>query len=402
MIEYMKELRNVRILKKDNHILLFNDTNMNSVIIHKDIFELVKDLKEIEEFDKIIDDYNSDDQKFLLELKNVLKVNRIFEDCSATRISRINYIITDFCNLKCKHCCYSAFHIDDGKGYNINKELVILDKIISINPDELVITGGEPLVINNFDEVIKRLNKSTIAKRILSTNGTLITEKNVEIITECFNAFDISLDGITQEKCDMIRGEGTYNKVINAIKLLKKHGSDKISLSYAMSIDVENDRSDFENFCKELGVTPIVRQMSSVGRALENKIDCKDQKEDYFYNMLGQFCNCTAAKSEITVNRKGEVFPCINFLSSDYKIGMISDMDILNKVEWNKKQTWYQNFSNYVSFDREECRECEVNMICWHCPFQVKTYMDVSGTKQLAEVCDAKKDAMWRRLWNEA
>ncbi len=357
----------------------------------------------LNDYDDITKEFCEEDQVFFKELRKAFVNGMLFEKngSSTDRFKRVNYIITDYCNLFCKHCCYSAKFLKEEKNdYVITKELEILDRIISLKPETLTITGGEPLTIKNFDEVLEKVKNSGISQRILQTNGTLITEQNIDALVDCFNSFDISLDGSTPQETALLRGEGTYEKVIHAIELLKQKQVKSISISCAMNTDEAERRKRFEDLCARLEVKPIVRQMSTTGRAKKQNFESQDKNEDYFYNMLGQYCNCAAGRTEITVNNKGEVFPCLNFLDEQYSMGSIFDDDILNMLGWKKEHTWYQNFSEYVSIGRKECSECEVNVLCWNCPFQVKTYMELHDVESLTSICEKKKQAIYRRMWD--
>ena len=403
MIQYMKNFDFVRVIENGTECLLFNDYNMNSVIIKKEVYELLQDIRTLSDFDDIAKEFSESDQDFFKELRNVFVKRQIFEKSGSSiyGFKRVNYIITDYCNLFCKHCCYSADFLQADSSDNvIDKELKILDRIISLKPEVLTITGGEPLTIKNFDEVIERVKSSNISQRILQTNGTLISEQNIDDLTECFNSFDISLDGSTPQETELLRGKGTYEKVMHAIELLKKKRVKNISISCAMNTNELDKRKRFEDLCEQLDVKAIVRQMSTTGRAKKQNFDTKDRQDDYFYDMLGQYCSCTAGRSEITVNNKGEVFPCLNFLEESYIMGNIFDDNILSTLGWDKEHPWYQNFSDYVSIGRNECSDCEVNMLCWNCPFQVKNYMELHKIKSLAAICENKKKAIYRRLWD--
>ena len=406
MIRYMENFDFVRVISNGNEVLLFNECNLNSAVISKEVFDIIHEIKDISDYDRIAGEFCEEDRDFFDELRKVFVDKHLLEKTGVgvSGLKRINYVITDYCNLFCRHCCFSAKVLPPHSGdYSIKKELDILDRIISLNPETLNITGGEPLTISNFDEVLVRVKESGIKHRTLQTNATLINEDNVKGLTEVFNGFDISLDGSTPEETEKIRGKGVFEKVMNAIDLLKKNGMKNISVSCAMNLNETDKRTRFEELCKTLEVRPLVRQMSSAGRAGVNGLDTRDRTEEYFYDKEGEYCTCSAGRSEITVNSKGEVFPCPNFLESRFSMGNITDEDIESKLGWDKKHDWYKEFSQFVPTGRDECSECEVNILCWNCPFQIKQFMELHDIKKLTEMCERKKQSIFRRLWgNEA
>lgn len=404
MIKHMKNFDYVRIIENKEECLLFNELNFSSLIIKKEVYNHIQDIRGMIDYDEIAKDFSEEDQVFFKELRNTFVKIGLFEKSGigTEKFKRINYIITDYCNLLCKHCCYSAKFIDtDKKDHVLNNELKILDRIIDLKPEGITITGGEPLTVKNFDEVMEKLKGSGIQQKVLQTNGTLISEENVKALAECFNFFDISMDGSTEQETEEIRGKGVYPKVIHAIELLKNHNIKNISVSCAMDIEDMEKRRRFEDLCVKLDVKPIIRQMNATGRALKNIENTKDRFEKYFLDMRGEYCNCVAGRTEFSVNCKGDVFPCINFLEKQFSMGSIFDENILEKLGWNKNHEWYQAFSEYVSMGREECGDCEVNILCWSCPFQVKNFMELHHLKSLKAICENKKKAIYRRIWNE-
>jgi MoaA/NifB/PqqE/SkfB family radical SAM enzyme len=85
-----------------------------------------------------------------------------------------------------------------------------------------ILSGGEPLV--RKDEIIKLCEEHSDCMFLSFTNATLIDEKFASEVERVGNlAFAISVEGFEAET-DMRRGKGTYQKVMKAMDILKKHG----------------------------------------------------------------------------------------------------------------------------------------------------------------------------------
>ena len=74
------------------------------------------------------------------------------------RIKKITFALTNLCNLSCTHCCYSAGLLKEGMENKANLE--VLRKIVEVNPLELSLTGGEPMSVSNFMDIVEFLNKN--------------------------------------------------------------------------------------------------------------------------------------------------------------------------------------------------------------------------------------------------
>ncbi len=138
--------------------------------------------------------------------------------------------ITNRCNLRCAHCYQENYSGSDELGLDGLKN--IADEIIKTlakwgKKGDIAITGGEPLLKEGVFPLINYLESfdETASLDILS-NGTLINEDIVERIRDLkkVRCIQISLDGASAESNDAIRGQGTFEKAVSGIRLLRKNG----------------------------------------------------------------------------------------------------------------------------------------------------------------------------------
>lgn len=394
--------KNIKVLNKENEIILINMRNYAIVKVHKDIYDIIKNIDNLDEIDKIAEDYSILDKEFFVKLKTLFEEKSMFEFINDTTIKKINYIITNICNLKCTHCCFSAKHNSETSLMKIVAEMNIIKNIVKLKPKQIVITGGEPLVVDNINNILEYLKFNYIGIVVLATNAILVNEKNVDFLVEHVNHFEISIDGINEDQCSKIRGEGVFSKVINSIKLLKSKGANNIGLSMVMDVETRKYAKDFQQMCKELGVRPIIRGMNLVGRARENQLNSDDVNR-FEQGGIGNIecCyNCPGGVSEISVNYKGEVFPCNLFSEDRFKICMIWDDNLRDYLKWDKSSAWFEKFSEYIPNYREECNDCEIKEFCWNCPALAKSYIENSGNYDLKESCAKKRKGIYEALWS--
>ena len=125
---------------------------------------------------------------------------------------------TSSCNLKCKGC----WAADYDKGHNLSYEK--LDEICAeaqhLGVRNIIMSGGEPLLRKN--DIIKLCQKHRKLTFAAFTNGTLIDEAFADELVRLGNMnVYISIEGY-REQNDFRRGEGTFDKVMAAMDLLKK------------------------------------------------------------------------------------------------------------------------------------------------------------------------------------
>lgn len=128
--------------------------------------------------------------------------------------------ITNKCNLSCAHCYISA-----GPDKQRHDELssdeakAFIDDLARIKVPLLMFTGGEPLIRDDFWELVSYATSKAM-KTAVSTNGTLVTKDVAKRLQDLGVEYvGISLDGAREETHDNIRHQpGSFRKAINALK----------------------------------------------------------------------------------------------------------------------------------------------------------------------------------------
>lgn len=126
---------------------------------------------------------------------------------------------TSACNMHCTGCWAAEY------GNKLNLSLETIDSIIRQGKEMgtymYIYTGGEPLV--RKEDLMKICEMHPDCTFLAFTNGSLIDEEFCNEMLRVKNFVPaISLEGF-EEANDGRRGEGVYQKVQNAMKLLKEH-----------------------------------------------------------------------------------------------------------------------------------------------------------------------------------
>lgn len=128
--------------------------------------------------------------------------------------------ITMGCNMRCNHCG-SACAEPLPDELTTEEALNVCDDMRDLGLKWITLSGGEPLIRKDWPLLAGRLYKNGIIPNII-TNGWLVTEQMVKTAeANGVETISISLDGVKNTH-DAIRKEGSYDKVINAFKVLNK------------------------------------------------------------------------------------------------------------------------------------------------------------------------------------
>ncbi|MFZ2755921.1 MAG: radical SAM protein, partial [Atopobiaceae bacterium] len=147
---------------------------------------------------------------------------------------------TSACNMHCKGC----WAADYGKSLNLSFD--DMDKIVSeakeLGTHFFMMTGGEPLVRKK--DVVRLAEKHNDCIFGLFTNGTLIDQPFCDDVKRVGNiVFSLSLEGF-EEANDGRRGDGCFQKVMDAMDLMKENGlAFGVSTAYTRD-NVESVTSD--------------------------------------------------------------------------------------------------------------------------------------------------------------
>jgi radical SAM protein with 4Fe4S-binding SPASM domain len=135
----------------------------------------------------------------------------------------IGWELTLACNLRCRHCASSAGSTRVGE-LTLDESLAICEQFPALLVDEVIFTGGEPLLSPNWFAIACRLRELQIKTGVV-TNGLPITEEVVHRMQECeLKAAGVSIDG-PEHIHDRIRSlPGVFRKSLRGIELLSRAG----------------------------------------------------------------------------------------------------------------------------------------------------------------------------------
>ncbi len=180
-------------------------------------------------------------------------------------VKLVQWDITGNCNLNCKYC--REKRTNSLADIGIEKIKDIIDQFADIKVKMVSISGGEPLLFKELPEVLDYL-KNKVETIGITTNGTLISESNIEFIKEYVDGVQVSIDGSCPKIHDFYRGKGTFQKMIRGINLLCENG---IHVVPRFTVGHEN-KHDIENYVR------LINSMGIKSAYLRRTIPCGNSK----------------------------------------------------------------------------------------------------------------------------
>ena len=251
---------------------------------------------------------------------------------------------TSACNMHCTGCWAAEY------GNKLNLSLETIDSIIRQGKEMgtymYIYTGGEPLV--RKEDLMKICEMHPDCAFLAFTNGSLIDEEFCNEMLRVKNFVPaISLEGF-EEANDGRRGEGVYQKVQNAMKLLKEHKLPfGISTCYT-SRNVEDVSSEkyFDLIIDSGALFVWFFHYMPVGNEAAVELLPSPEQRELMFNKIREYRKCkpifsmdfqndaqyvhgciAGGRNYLHINAKGDVEPCVFIHYSNCNIHDTSLLD---------------------------------------------------------------------------
>lgn len=246
--------------------------------------------------------------------KLALKLFRKYRD-NERKLHSLNYILWECtlrCNLSCIHCgsdCRKDASVKDMPAEDFFKAIDEITEIVNPGDTMIVLTGGEPLLRKDIEQIGLGLYKRGFPWGIV-TNGMLLSRQKLDsLLRSGMRAITVSLDGL-QDSHNWLRGSVlSYTSAYNAIKLLPSIPG----LNYDVVTCVNQKNFDELNQVKELLISTGIREwriftIFPIGRAKENR---ELQLSPDKFKGLFDFIRLTRKEGRIKLN-----YGCEGFLGN--------------------------------------------------------------------------------------
>lgn len=164
--------------------------------------------------------------------------------------------LTYRCNLRCVHCYIGDLrnNLNKDREMETGKVVSVIDDAVAAGCLYLLITGGEPLIREDFLTIYSHARKSGLIVTVF-TNGTLISDDVITLFQELPpNLVEISLYGASESTFERItQVPGSYKRCMQGIGRLLGCGI-KVGLKTILMTLNRNELSEMEKIARTLGV----------------------------------------------------------------------------------------------------------------------------------------------------
>jgi cyclic pyranopterin phosphate synthase len=175
-------------------------------------------------------------------------------DAHGRVIRDLRLSVTDRCNYRCRYCMDPDFRYMPKRSLlSLEQYLAIARAGRSLGISKLRITGGEPTLYPQIDELVDGLGRIGFEDVAMTTNGSLLTRDRLARWRNAgLHRITLSLDSLRPERVRSItRAEASPDTVINAIAMAHDVGLRTIKVNAVIMRGVNDDEiADFAHFAR--------------------------------------------------------------------------------------------------------------------------------------------------------
>jgi radical SAM protein with 4Fe4S-binding SPASM domain len=319
----------------------------------------------------------SDDKAYFREL---------FRRAEAARVPLAGSLeLTRRCNLRCVHCYLgpqARVRRDRRNEMTTAQVLAILDQAIEAGCLNLLITGGEPLLRQDFADIYRHSKLAGVDVTVF-TNGTLVADRIIELFKDLPpRVVEVSLYGATADTYERITGvPGSYGRCLAGIRRLHDGGIRLVVKTMLMTLN-SHEFEAIEQLARAFGAKfrsdPVLNGCLDGGREpLGLRVDASEAVRLEFGNRerRQEWCDfharypeippsdrlfqCGAGETGFHVDAFGNLQPCLMLPGISYSL-----MTGTFAEGWAKMA----HIRDIKVSDSNHCASCQRRVYCGYCP----------------------------------
>ncbi|MFA5351102.1 MAG: radical SAM protein [Candidatus Omnitrophota bacterium] len=231
------------------------------------------------------------------------------------------------CNFSCQHCDITRLRRKEkSRFFTINDVRELSRQADEMGLAHIVITGGEPLVFPDFDDIVKAIDPQKFYITSDTNGWFLDIAKARHLKSIGLDKIQLSLDSLSASEHDAFRRKpGSHERALRAIDASLEAGLNIILATVVTKQRVRSEEFvEFLEFAKGKGVGVFVTYAKPVG-AWEGNFDVLVTKDDMDYlkalekkyNVFthltpayGLNLGCLAVKRMVSITKYGDIMPC--------------------------------------------------------------------------------------------
>ena len=237
----------------------------------------------------------------------------------------LTWELTYACNLACTHCLSSSGRRDP-RELSTEECKAVIDELERMQVFYVNIGGGEPTVRPDFWELVDYATAHHVGVKF-STNGVRITPDIARrLAANDYVDVQISLDGATAEVNDAVRGPGSFDTAMRAIRALADAGMSGFKISVVMTRHNVAQLDEFKALADSVGAQLRITRLRPSGRGADvwpELHPTADQQRELYNWLLANGENVLTGDSFFHLSAYGEQLPGLNLCGAGRVVCLI-------------------------------------------------------------------------------
>ncbi len=158
------------------------------------------------------------------------------------KIDYLRVSVTDRCDFRCTYCMAEDMtFVPKSQLLTLEETHFIIETFLALGVKKLRITGGEPLIRKDIDQLLLKVNRSGLLEDYtITTNGNRLDQFAHTLKEAGVQRINISLDTLDDDKFRTLTRTGTLKNVLHGIDCAIAQNFNKIKLN-AVILQGQND-----------------------------------------------------------------------------------------------------------------------------------------------------------------
>ncbi|WP_259753983.1 GTP 3',8-cyclase MoaA [Pseudomonas sp. GCEP-101] len=173
------------------------------------------------------------------------------------RITYLRLSVTDRCDFRCTYCMSEDMQfLPRDQVLSLEELEAVADAFIGLGVKRIRITGGEPLVRKGLSGLLAKLgSRAELDDLSITTNGSQLRERAVELRAAGVRRLNISLDSLRRERFAAFTRSDKLEQVLDGIDAAREAGFERIKLNAVVQKGRNDDEvCDLVAFALEKGI----------------------------------------------------------------------------------------------------------------------------------------------------
>ncbi|GAA2199681.1 mycofactocin radical SAM maturase [Sinomonas flava] len=237
----------------------------------------------------------------------------------------LTWELTYACNLSCVHCLSSSGRRDP-RELTTEECKAVIDELERMQVFYVNIGGGEPTVRSDFWEIVDYATNHHVGVKF-STNGVKITPEIArKVAGNDYLDVQISLDGATAEVNDHVRGPGSYDTALRALRNLRDAGAQNFKLSVVCTRYNIPQLDAFKEIADRYGAQLRLTRLRPSGRGADSWDDLHprpEQQRELYDWLVARGEDVLTGDSFFHLSAYGQALPGLNLCGAGRVVCLI-------------------------------------------------------------------------------